>query len=92
MGVGVDWEVLENVPIFVDVRYANGVYMTQDSGEKNDSVTVGVGISKKWANGELGVAFELATHGYGRSYGYSQTTRDPDSLAWAVPVKFTYNF
>ena len=92
VGVGVDWEVVENVPIFLDVRYANGVYMNQSSADKTDSVSVGVGVSKKWANGELGVAFELATHGYGRAYGYSPTDRDPDSLAWAVPVKFAYNF
>lgn len=94
IGLGIDWEIIENVPLFVDVRYANGVYMDNDSGDDNDCWTFGVGISKLWANAELGIAFEMATNGYGNPNGYhaALNSRGERDLTWAIPVKFEYSF
>lgn len=86
VGAGIDWSVLDNVPVFLDVRYANGVYMAHDSSDNNDCFTVAAGVSKKWSNGELGIAFECATNGYGRY------THDADEFVWTIPVKFEYSF
>lgn len=86
VGAGIDWNVLDNVPVFLDVRYANGVYMAHDSSDNNDCFTVAAGVSKKWSNGELGIAFECATNGYGR-YDH-----DADEFVWTIPVKFEYSF
>ena len=105
VGLGVDYEVIENVPIFLDFRYANGVYMTNASAKNNDCITLGIGISKKWSNTELGVAFAMATNGYGYDYDLmnestglhgtsiynSDGSRNSD-LTWAIPVKFEYSF
>lgn len=86
VGAGIDWNVLDNVPVFLDVRYANGVYMAHDSSDNNDCFTAAVGVSKLWSNGQLGIAFECATNGYGR-YAH-----DADEFVWTIPVKFEYSF
>lgn len=86
VGAGIDWNVMDNVPVFLDVRYANGVYMAHDSSDNNDCFTAAVGVSKLWSNGQLGIAFECATNGYGR-YAH-----DADEFVWTIPVKFEYSF
>lgn len=83
---GIDWTVLDNVLLNLDVRYANGIYMADSSDDNTDCFTAGVGIAKNWSNGLLGIGFECATNGYGR---YSQ---DPDGFVWTIPVKFQYSF
>lgn len=86
VGAGIDWNVMDNVPVFLDVRYANGVYMAHDSSDNKDCFTAAVGVSKLWSNGQLGIAFECATNGYGR-YAH-----DADEFVWTIPVKFEYSF
>ena len=99
VGLGVDWDVLENVPIFLDVRYANGVYMSQDSASGNDCFTACIGISRRWANAELGVGFGCANNGYAPGWGeflsgnsWSWTDRADRDFEWTIPVLFAYNF
>ena len=65
VGLGVDCEVIENVSVFADVRYANSVYMNRTTESDDDNITFGVGVSKKWSNGNIGIAFVGSTNGYG---------------------------
>lgn len=83
---GIDWEVLDNVLLNLDVRYANGIYMAASSADNTDCFTAGVGIAKNWSNGLIGIGFECATNGYGR-YDH-----DADEFVWTIPVKFQYSF
>lgn len=83
---GIDWAVLDNVLLNLDVRYANGIYMKGSSADNTDCFTAGVGIAKNWSNGQLGIGFECATNGYGR-YDH-----DADEFVWTIPVKFEYSF
>lgn len=92
---GIDWEVLDNVLLNLDVRYANGIYMKASSADNTDCFTAGVGIAKNWSNGLLGIGFECATNGYGR-YGtkgeLANGAYDKDTFVWSIPVKFQYSF
>ena len=103
VGLSAEYEVIENVPVWLDLRYANGVYMDKDSSSGNDCWTFGVGASKRWSNAELGLGFAMATNGYGTAHSTDTDTdttmssaahwdRTNRSLVWAIPVKFQYNF
>lgn len=106
VGLGVDCEVIENVTVFADVRYANSVYMNRSTESDDDNITFGVGISKKWSNGNIGIAFVGSTNGYGngnaadvvgtsgpyRSYSSLTGWSSDDGFVWAIPVKFEIFF
>ena len=85
-GLGISCEVLENVPVFVDVSYANGVYMNGSSADGEDCWTFGVGITKAWANAEIGIAFIGATNGYGLDY--MTHAGNEGKFAWTIPLKY----
>ncbi len=107
-GVGVDCEVLENVTVFADVRYADSIYMNRTKASDDDNITFGVGISRTFTNGNIGIAFVGSTNGYGNGNGntssgyaphrtYSYTTgwsagSCSKEFVWAIPVKFEMMF
>ncbi len=90
-GAGVDYALDGGIGIFLDARYANGIFMAADStsDNKTDTFTLGAGVTKGFSNGVIGVAFEGTTNGgnYGR-YGQKKV----DDFAWEIPVKFEYWF
>lgn len=90
-GAGVDYALDGGIGIFLDARYANGIFMAADStsDNKTDTFTLGAGVTKGFSNGVIGVAFEGTTNGgnYGR-YGQKKV----DDFAWEIPVKFEYCF
>jgi len=88
VGAGVDYALENNVGIFADVRYADGVYAAGNSKD-NDVITFGFGATKGFSNGVIGAAFEGSTRGTGR-YKYDTTKDNP--FAWEIPVKFEYWF
>lgn len=91
VGAGVDYALENNVGIFADVRYADGVYKAENSKD-NDVITFGFGATKGFSNGVIGAAFEGSTRGTGR-YEYKNGDNPKKApLAWEIPVKFEYWF
>ena len=86
IGAGADYSLDNGIGFFGDVRYANGVYMKNTSADKNDCLTLGLGVEKNFSNGKIGIAFEGATNGKGR-YTY-----EDNAFAWEIPVKVEYFF
>lgn len=87
IGAGADYSLDNGIGFFGDVRYANGIYMANTSADKNDCLTLGLGVEKNFSNGKIGIAFEGATNGNGR-----YTYEDNDTFAWEIPVKVEYWF
>lgn len=91
VGAGVDYALENNVGIFADVRYADGVYAAGNSKDR-DVITFGFGATKGFSNGVIGAAFEGSTRGTGR-YEYKNGDNPKKApLAWEIPVKFEYWF
>lgn len=86
IGAGADYSLDNGIGFFGDVRYANGIYMANTSADKNDCLTLGLGVEKNFSNGKIGIAFEGATNGNGR-YAY-----EDNAFAWEIPVKVEYCF
>lgn len=91
--ISAKYEVIQNVPVWFDLRYANGVYMEGESAAfgENDCWTFGVGVSRLMANAELGIAFEMATNGYGGPGG-EMHWGSKGQLMWAIPIKWQVAF
>ena len=93
-GAGVDYALDGGIGLFADVRYANGVYCgkNSDSEAKADHFTLGLGATKGFSNGLIGVAFEGSTNKGGR-YALKPNDKDvQDKFSWEIPVKFEYWF
>lgn len=86
IGAGADYSLDNGIGFFGDVRYANGIYMANTSADKNDCLTLGLGVEKNFSNGKIGIAFEGATNG-NRRYTY-----EDNAFAWEIPVKVEYSF
>lgn len=89
IGAGADYSLDNGIGFFGDVRYANGIYMANTSADKNDCLTLGLGVEKNFSNGKIGIAFEGATNG---KNGYGRYTYEDDAFAWEIPVKVEYWF
>ena len=89
-GVEGEYSLSNGIGVFAQVEYANGIYMSSNSGDNNDCLTFGLGATKGFSNGVIGVAFEGTTNGYGR-YG-SKVMAAKDDFHWEVPVKLEYWF
>lgn len=87
IGAGADYSLDNGIGFFGDVRYANGVYMKNNSADKSDCLTLGLGVEKNFSNGKIGIAFEGATNNKG-----SYPLKDNDAFAWEIPVKVEYLF
>lgn len=98
VGGGVDCNLsnfveAEGLSAFVDVRYANGIWASNDSSKNMDNLTFGLGINKSWSNASLGIAFEGTTNNSGwYDIKDSNGLIKADAFAWEVPVKFEYRF
>ncbi len=91
VGAGVDYAFENNVGLFADVQYANGIWMANDSSANKDAFTFGLGVTKGFSNGLIGIAFEATTNG--GNTGYSRYTQErPGTFAWEVPIRFEYSF
>lgn len=86
-GAEVDYAFSNGVGVFAEVEYANGIWMAENSGDNNDSLTFGLGVTKGFSNGVIGIAFEGSTNAYGRN-----GLKNADDLAWEVPLKLEYWF
>jgi hypothetical protein len=89
-GAEVDYSFSNGLGVFAEVNYANGIWMASNSGDNNDSLTFGLGVTKGFSNGVIGIAFEGSTNGYGLYGGKSQAKAD--DLSWYVPLKLEYWF
>ena len=93
-GAGVDYALDGGIGLFADVRYANGVYCgkNSDSEAKADHFTLGLGATKGFSNGLIGVAFEGSTNKGGRYNLKPNDKGAQDKFSWEIPVKFEYCF
>lgn len=87
-GVGIDYDLGDSVGVSADLRYqnklANNAGLDKDG---DDSVGFGIGLTKGYANGLIGVAFEYAGKGGFAAGGLSKT-----DAAWAIPLRLEYWF
>jgi len=92
-GVGVDYDLGDSVGISADIRYQNklannsGAAAAPTGGADADTIGFGVGLTKGFANGLIGVAFEYAGKGGFSAGGLSKT-----DAAWALPLRLEYWF
>ncbi len=87
-GVGVDYDMGDSVGVSADVRYQNKLANgSGNDANQNDSVGFGVGLTKGYANGLIGIAFEYAGKG-----GFSAGGLSATDAAWAIPVRLEYWF
>ena len=86
-GVGVDYNLDGGIGLFADIRYANGIYFSGSDADNSDNLTFGLGVTKGYSNGLIGIAFEGSTNNGGR-----YELKDADAFAWEIPVKFEYWF
>ena len=89
-GVEGEYSLSNGIGFFAQVEYANGIWMASNSDDNNDCLTFGLGATKGFSNGVIGVAFEGTTNGYGR-YG-NKVMANADDFHWEVPVKLEYWF
>lgn len=86
-GGEVEYSFSNGLGVFAEVEYANGIWMKSSSADNKDTLTFGLGATKGFSNGVIGVAFEGTTNNYGR-----QTLKNADDFAWEVPFKMEYWF
>ena len=87
IGGGVDFSLSNGIAFFADVRYASNIYQSASTGDYSDNFVFGLGATKGFSNGVIGVAFEGSTNANGRNdFCYE------GDLAWEIPVKFEYWF
>ena len=86
-GGEVEYGFSNGLGVFAEVEYANGIWMASSSADNNDTLTFGLGVTKGFSNGVIGVAFEGTTNDYGR-----QALKNADDFAWEVPFRLEYWF
>lgn len=89
-GVEAEYSLSNGIGVFGQVEYANGIWMCSNSDENMDTITFGLGATKGFSNGVIGVAFEATTNGYGLYGGKCQVSKD--DLSWFIPFKLEYWF
>lgn len=95
LGAGVDYNMENGIGFFGDVRYANDIYMSNNSNAFG-CLTTGIGVNKSFSNGSIGVALETASNNFGRynlTHSHVKGYADANSrTAWSVPVRVQYWF
>lgn len=95
LGAGVDYNMENGIGFFGDVRYANDIYMSNNSNEFG-CLTTGIGVNKSFSNGSIGVALETASNNFGRynlTHSHNKDYATANSkTAWSVPVRVQYWF
>lgn len=94
LGAGVDFNLENGIGFFGDVRYANDIYLHQNSDDFG-CLTTGFGVNKGFSNGSIGVAFETASNNQGRytiKHHGSDYNVNKDAIAWSIPVRVQYWF
>lgn len=95
LGAGVDFNMENGLGFFGDVRYANDIYMSNNS-DAFGCLTTGIGVNKSFSNGSIGVALETASNNFGRYNLTHSKNKDyataNSKTAWSVPVRVQYWF
>jgi len=86
-GVGVDYDLGDSVGVSADLRYQNKLATNSGVDTGDDAVGFGIGLTKGYANGLIGIAFEYAGKGGFQAGGLSAT-----DAAWAIPLRLEYWF
>ena len=67
-------------------------YNANASDDNKDNLTLGLGATKGFSNGVIGIAFEGSTNKGGR-YALKKNDKGVDNqFSWEIPVKFEYWF
>ncbi len=92
-GVGLGYDLGDGLGIDSDFRFANegasGNLVNAD-GEAVSAWSALLGLEKGFSNGKIGAGFQVTNASFATK-GKS-TAGDPDTMAWAVPVKLEYWF
>ena len=84
---GVDYAVMDDLSVYGDVGYVNGVYRSYTSADKSDSVNFGVGVTKSFDAGSISAGFVGATNNFNPMY----TTYD-NAFSWGIPLRVSVGF
>lgn len=90
VGTGVDYAFANSIGLFADLQYANGIWMANDSSANKDAFTFGLGVTKGFSNGLIGIAFEATTNG--ENYSRYTQEKKAGTFAWEIPIRFEYSF
>jgi hypothetical protein len=90
---GVDYKIMDDLTLYADAGYANGVYMKNTTADHSDCMNFGLGVTKDYGEGcSVSAGFVGATNGYGM---YDTTYTDGDKkypFSWGIPLVITYSF
>ena len=92
---GVDYKIMDDLTLYADAGYANGVYMKNTTEDKSDCVNFGLGVTKDYGEGcSVSAGFVGATNGYGMySTEYKKDNGDTEkAFSWGIPLVITYSF
>ena len=90
---GVDYKLMEDLTLFGDVGYANGIYMSNSVADHKDCLNFGLGIQKSYDACSVSAGFVGATNGYGMyktTYTDNGDTKYP--FSWGIPLRVSYSF
>ncbi len=93
VGGGVDFALMEDLTLYADVGYANGIYLNNTSADHSDCLDFGIGVTKSYDACSVSAGFVGATNGYGMyntTYTDNGDTKYP--FSWGIPLRVSYSF
>lgn len=91
---GVDYKLMEDLTLYADVGFANGIYMKNSDADNTDCLNFGVGVTKDYGEGcSVSAGFVGATNNYGMyQTAYMDGTDATYPFSWGIPLVITYSF
>ena len=91
---GVDYKLMEDLTLYADVGFANGIYMKNSDADNTDCLNFGVGVTKDYGEGcSVSAGFVGATNGNGMyTTTYKDGTDTKYPFSWGIPLVITYSF
>jgi len=91
---GVDYKIMDDLTLYANAGYANGIYAKLSSAEHSDILDFGIGVTKDYGEGcSVSAGFVGATNGkgmYDTTYTDNDETKYP--FSWGIPLVITYSF
>jgi hypothetical protein len=90
---GVDYKIMDDLTLYANAGYANGIYKSLSSEDHSDVLDFGIGVTKDYGEGcSVSAGFVGATNGVGM---YDATYTDGEKkypFSWGIPLVITYSF
>ena len=95
VGAGVDYALMDDLTLYADFGYANGIYWSCSTADNTDCLDFGIGVTKDYGEGcSVSAGFVGATNGNGM-YDTTYTDDNGDTqypFSWGIPLVITYSF